>query len=253
MTINAADYDVPEVGRHIYCQHRDCPESAGRTDHKPRLWINNDGNWVAYYCHHCGEKLNKLYRVSLFDNHPHVEARRLASNDSGRLPDDFTPRIPGPELQWLFKYLSPTQLKEHGVGYSASHQRIIFPVQGGYLERSVDSKPKWKTSGTLSQTIMVNQDSLLLVLVEDLVSAIKVMSAGYSVMPLYGTSLSHEGKLKILTNHGTNRVAVWLDKDATHKSDKMLKELELYIRTVQVITDKDPKEYIEKEIRRILH
>ena len=251
--IQVTDYAIPEIGERTYEHHIGCPESQGEQDHKPRLWIQNDGNWVAYYCHHCGEKVNKPYRPSLFD----VPIRKhvIMETDMDAQLGTLTPKIPGPELNWLFKHhLSKEDLDNYVVMYSTKLKRIVFPIAGGFVARSVTDKPKWLSIGKGEQRIIygapTNKTSI--VLVEDIVSAIRVASAGYNVMALFGTSLHEQGKHLIVGDDEITGVMVWLDADATGKATKIYKDLSLYKDTQVIYTEQDPKEYTGIEIRDIL-
>ena len=92
-----------------------------------------------------------------------------------------------------------------------------------------------------------------LVLVEDIVSAIKVARVANS-LGLLGTFLSDEG-LRWAVSSGFTEFYVWLDNDNHQVRTQQVRlrdRLELFGTAVIVKTALDPKEYTTDQIRRIL-
>lgn len=183
-----------------------------------------------------------------------------------QLPSDFDHYIPGnfqdygSPLGWLNKYgLTVTEKARHHLGYSVKRESIIFPVFGNssadllmYQSRyfGADTKvPKWKTVGYKSDVIHLPDpwEHDTIVLVEDLISAIKVSRVTNS-MPIFGSGVSLPLLLRI--SKLFRRAKIWLDPDAKMKSLKIALELaELGMRTTNIFTEKDPKDYRTADIR----
>ena len=104
------------------------------------------------------------------------------------------------------------------------------------------------SKGKKPLTIYGESDTIILV--EDVLSAIKIarLSPEYCAMPLLGSSLSteHEEVLRDIFK----TIYVWLDRDKANQGIKMSRNLrQKGMNTKSIITDLDPKEYTEGEIK----
>lgn len=92
-----------------------------------------------------------------------------------------------------------------------------------------------------------------MILVEDIVSAHKVKEAGFSALPLFGSSVYPK---VISTLRALKRpTRLWLDLDQWGLLPPKLNRLQAFLNVpVRFIrTDKDPKEYSLEEIKEIVN
>jgi hypothetical protein len=179
------------VGDQVRVDHDAC--SAG-ADTKRRLYIKRltDGTVLAY-CHNCGESGYHRSKIKNITYKSRKTSLVLNPKDI-RMPQDSihdTSLWPKEALMWLFKYgITLVEIKERGIAYSPKFGRVCFPLymHGDYIGwqgRSLDEStnpPKYLTmvdqrrSGgnvALMQSSTASSKNEV-VLVEDLVSAIKV-------------------------------------------------------------------------------
>jgi len=230
--------------------HEPCPKC--RKDGNDRTG-NNLARYAdgGAYCFSCGYTIlpNGLATLS---------KETQENNHAISLPGSVTQVLPERALEWLHKYsLTDHDIRLNNILWSEDYQRIIFPIiindtLEGWIGRAVDSNiiPKVYTRGKLHETnyILGNLSSKKIVLVEDIISAIKVAGTyEYSVSPLFGSHISTR-KLLTLRRYYDN-ITIWLDKDKEKESVKFAqKARDFGIKARSVITDKDPKEYSDSEI-----
>lgn len=181
------------------------------------------------------------------------------------LPPNLTGFIPKKAQDWLGQYyLGWQDIIDHKVMWNDQRQRLVFPYyindelvgwQGRYF--GVDPKePKWFSQGKLHESVYTIHPDVLgdrssVVLVEDIISAIRVGSCG-ACIPLFGTNLSG-ARLGLIKSLGYNIVTFWLDNDAAPKAAKAYGlALAMGLNARMVITDKDPKEYSDLKIKEFL-
>lgn len=179
------------------------------------------------------------------------------------LPGDCDVAYPQKALEWVGQYeLTKNDLLANKALWSESLKRLIFPVfgdgniiawQGRYFGE--EKKVKWYGKGNLKDTfnILGNKSSNKLILVEDIISAIKV-SRFTSAMPLYGSSVGVERfkRLYKIIDRKT-QVVIWLDPDMKQKSiTEHRRGVLCGIDTRIIYSDKDPKEHKYEEIKNIL-
>lgn len=242
---------VPKrVGASIYLNHVECP--AGE-DTRKRLWIIRSDKGYNGYCHHCGGKGFSRSTSSLFkqDTTGFETSQRAVEIpiSNNQLPDDYRTQIPPEGLLWLFSYdISTEEIKKYEMGWSQELGMIIFPLKVanvilGWQGRDPITK-KYKNSGPGLVFKAYSRNRGKVVLVEDIVSAIKVNRI-MSCIALLGTNL------KNLDISGDNFI-IWLDYDVRDKAQKMANELSLWGKVKVIVTKKDPKYYSTDEIEDIL-
>lgn len=236
---------VVEVVDSNYINHRGC--SAG-DDTRKRLWLKRTKLGVMCYCHNCGEKLfvKDNYTKSLFEsNVEHVKNEILL---------DYTKNISKDGLLWLFKYdLSLKEIEDYSIGYSPNLDRVILPIvtngrwdywQARALSPGVYPKylnPKFMKSPFYSQT----EDLGNLVIVEDIISAIKVGRC-MRACAILGSKIPEE-VYKVARR--CKKVYLWLDPDMKDKMNNIKTNLSMYTEITIVDSDKDPKEYSTDKIK----
>ena len=112
--------------------------------------------------------------------------------------------------------------------------------------------PKWITKGKIEEIIYtVGNKSSTLVLVEDIVSAIKV-SQVEQCSPIFGSVITTKRLVRLQPFYDT--LYIWLDFDKRKESIKFAEKARLLgFNVYNVVTEKDPKEYSYKEIRQYLN
>lgn len=194
------------------------------------------------------------------------------------LPKDFTLDIQPSGLVQMYNHrITDEDIVKHDIGYSPSHVRIIIPVYKygsgpggwakklvGYMGRRIDSldstggegtsKPKWysvrqadvKHPRFISLPETMDKNKKIIVVVEDMFSAIRIAHCGYMAMALLTTYLPYELYPKL---RGWD-VRLWLDEDAHNKSVKYQKALGCHgIQASVILTVEDPKFYDSDKIR----
>lgn len=223
--------------------------------------------WV-YWCHRChakgfissdGSTPRQARKLLTRVESPYVERANVT------LPEDFTTEIPRAGQAWLGQYnLSPEVLDQSGIGYSPKLNRLIFPVRDGgkliyWQGRSLDKKgehtpprPKY-TNVTQAGAkpiyhIQINPTKPT-VLVEDIISALKVADAGYNSIAILGSYVDDTLVLKLLKLNLTSAV-IWLDPDKRQDMVKYQKRLMAFgIKTKSLpLTKKDPKDFSGSDI-----
>jgi len=177
------------------------------------------------------------------------------------LPYDCTINIPRHALAWLEQYkLSINTIKKHNILWSDSKESLIFPyfIEGelvAWQMRYFGDKgyPKWITKGKIEEIIYTIGNIPLgtLVLVEDIVSAIKV-SQVEQCSPLFGSVITTKRLVRLSPFYNT--LIIWLDYDKRKESIKFAEKARLLgFNVYNVVTEKDPKEYSYEEIRQYLN
>jgi len=237
-----------------FLHHEQCPRCAANGSDRRG---NNLGVWAdgACYCFSCGYRVGATYRQLKLLNEENVNDKEKAV-----LPRDFSRDIPAEYWQWLLQYSIPYSYWQTYCGYSEKDKRLVFTVGnptmfsiGRSLDKSVGTS-KWKVYGDKSSYVEVINDKISgqVVLVEDLISAHKIGLAGFTAIPLFGTSIGdiHIKKLQALKRP----VSLWLDADQYSLLARKIGRLQSLVgASVRHITTRlDPKGYSSIEIKEIL-
>jgi DNA primase len=237
--------------------------------------VSNEERGYRAYCFRCGPRGFVAHGDFSIDQ---LRRRReefaLLQEAHVRLPKDFTTEIPPNEAVWLYRAGVSTEIARHyGFGFSVSLKRVVLPVYSdgalvGFTARStVGAKPKYIERMVSANAVFIADPATSLpptddwpegsgpdvVFVEDILSAVRVGRIAKRCMALLGTSANAEQLCGAGLSNGT--VHVWLDPDrpgrvAAHKLERTL-ALQGY-KTKRIRTDKDPKYYSNREIRRLL-
>jgi hypothetical protein len=166
------------------------------------------------------------------------------------------PECPPTAFLWTLKTgLTPEVSSEvYGMRYDPLTRRVCIPLEGGFIARAVyDDKPKYIRSGSAIQKIwhMERTDDLVVV-TEDILSAIKVYRAGYSSIAVLGTNISPTTAASI---GAYPNVVCWTDADkAGDKAWVQLRQrLSLFeLNLTRIRTEEDPKNITLSGIKRLL-
>lgn len=180
------------------------------------------------------------------------------------LPADYTTNIPLHGRLWLYKAgITEPVWSAYNIGYSERLDRVILPVydtEGNLIwyqcrALHVGQKPKYLQPARDRSTIMFRvkgsgNNLQRVVIVEDILSAIRV-GKHIDSCSLLGT--------KITTSQAAElgkyaEVTTWLDSDKAGRSGayKIRKTLGLITEVSNILTDKDPKELSDKQIKEAL-
>jgi len=258
MKLDEKYFEITPIGKWVRYIHERCSEGKDACLNVCRT----EKGW-AYNCWRCGVSgFRSISNASTGKLLRHVNTLNMTyENEQGEiiLPEDYTPDISRQGMKWLLKYLTPTEIQEHKIGFSPSLNRIIFPLfkkdklvywQGRAIDWKPDYKtPKYKNVRASKDTMYAirNPGSTILVLVEDIVSAIKV-SKHASAIALLGSSVEDK-KLYDLSKH-FSIILMWLDYDkAEYSLNKTMRCRKFGLNVRSLITKLDPKEYSSQTIK----
>ena len=236
-----------------------CPVCAaeGRDRSSNNLAVYSDGHSYCFGGHGLIDGGNKIQQYT----HPTPDI----VTDEVVLPPDCDVEYPLRCLDWVGHYeITKNDLLSNGVLWSESYQRLIFPIfdaekgliawQGRWFGEDTNHA-KWFGRGNLKDTFNILGSGKILVLTEDIVSAIKVANCGVQAMPLYGcfVGMGRFSRLHKLYPYGTT-VLVWLDPDKRREAIREARRGTLYgLKVSPQFSDKDPKEMSYEQIKEILN
>lgn len=235
-------------------------------DKRQRLYTRDiGGGQRVQFCHNCGWKnfvrgdkwtpsvaLKELQRVMSKKDPTTFFEKKI------RLPYDFTLELPLKASLWLQKYsITLDEIKQFRFGWSPKKRRLILPVfqdnqliyyQGRTFEKITKDNPKYlniRQSGAKNVYFRRNySDSNTIVVVEDILSAIKV-GRYVNSLALLGSYLP-PSIIPILREHN---VVFWLDDDKYESAFKfMTKVATRGIKSTIIRTKLDPKEVSDGEM-----
>jgi hypothetical protein len=227
-----------------------CPECAkvGRDRSEDNLVVYDTGSMHCFSCgYHIGGGI-KGHRMAV--NEPIDEFVSIVC-----VPGDSDTTIPAKALEWLKQYgITFTDVVANSLLWSESGQLLVFPFDGAWQGRYFgedEKKPKWFTKGNIDEIIHgFNLQSVEsgVILVEDIVSAIRVGHSGYPCICLFGSHVSPRKTSQLL--HLTNRVIFWLDYDKRESATAQARKLLDYgIESDLIITRADPKCFSDEVIK----
>lgn len=233
-----------------------CPKCArlGGDRANDNFALYSDGHGYCYKCNYYIPG-NKLF--SFVNKHiPTIEIKHEVF-----LPYDSDISYPVRALDWMAQYeLGRSDMLNNNCLWSESEQRLIFPIYGGegllaWVGRyfGTEGKPKWYVTGNVKDVFHILGKGDKIVLVEDIVSSIK-LSRFCMVMPVFGSSVgvTRFKRLFKQLKRGTECI-IWLDPDMRSQSVKESKLGALCgLKTRTMFSERDPKEIPYVDLERIL-
>lgn len=219
-----------------------CPKCAenGRDRMRDNLHRYPDGTG---YCFSCGY-LDRVSKSRIYQDEP------KATTYYGNLEP-----VPKQSMgyAWLEQYGLTQQEINQFYQWNNLKQQLVYSCQLTDETECVNirsffpGKPKALSYGKKPYQILQRHKDKPIVLVEDLVSAIKV-SRHYNAVPLFGTTCPPEALKQLLSV--SNLLTVWLDKDALKNALKVRSDaFKQGFSVVHLLrTDLDPKCYTDQEI-----
>lgn len=242
-----------------YLLHQErCPSCAerGNDTSGDNLGVYSDGH---SYCYRCGyySSGSQIARFLNKDKHEGLERHHCY------LPNDCDVNYPQVALDWIGQYeLNRNDLLANNSLWSESKSRLYFPVygpegllayQGRYFGNDVSQKKWWGKGDFRNIFAFFGKAGRSLVLVEDVISAIKV-SRFTQTMWLSGNSIGKDRwrRLYNLLPEGLQCI-IWLDPDMYTHSIKESKLGASYgVKTTVILSTKDPKECSYENIKDLL-
>lgn len=225
-----------------------CPACAenGKDRSGDNLGVYSDGHSYCFSCgfSSAGSTANKLRTMA-----------HRATKEIPTLPEDISNTLGENAERWLLRYFR-TKEDFPKCLWSEQEQKLYFMLEGGAFQYRYfgDNKehPKWVGYGITENLIHITGvGSTSLVLVEDLISAVKVGHISPTLC-LFGSNISLK-RLATLKLLGYNEVIIWLDwdkKEYAIKASQLAQSIGLQSRVIH--TKLDPKDYSTEEIRELL-
>ena len=214
------------------------------------------------YCFRCGHSVRVDVPLSeLFEAKMPMTSAQLLD-----MPDDLSTAFPREPLTWIRKYgIQDLELQRNNVQWSPSTKRLYFPIYDDEEGQTLIACESRNFSGDGPKTIWKGQakEDVIhiigwpvretLVLVEDILSAIKV-GRTHATLCLFGSHVSDHllwRLRKLLEPHLD--LTMWLDSDKLGTSLKTAQRASGMGFTTRVIhTDLDPKAYPDHHIKEII-
>ena len=241
-----------------YVRHEPCPDCRKRNQDRSG---DNLGVYTDHkHCFSCGyyEPVGTLNLDRLQSQFHRLELDNKKKNDRSNLPDDCNFHLRSDAEAWLKKYgLNDREIQDHKVMWSPRKELLIFPIfidgvmqmwQGRYFGQNPDY-PKYNTQGFPKGggVYYIVGEGERLVLVEDMVSAIKV-GRHMAAMPLFTNNLNMKQAVHLSRYY--DNVVIWLDPNMREHSLKLARRLDQIIPKVGIVySDHDPKAHSDKEIQ----
>lgn len=253
--------DFPDRGTRRL-DHRACP--AG-TDTRRRLYITRKENGdVVAYCHNCG--LGGIHRGGTSFRPPVLpeveDESKEGSLDMSRFENN-TYYWPKEMRMWLVNMrISLTTAQKYGITYDPESNRVVIPkvsadgelVQYQTRRLVADGSPKYMTRKVKSKFIhdpIGPGISRTCVIVEDMISAIRLSELDIDAVPLFTSTMTDETYLTLVEKY--DRLLVWLDNDSVivdrHAQDMVKKLNAMGATSGMVMHQTDPKHYSDESLQ----
>lgn len=242
----------------------ECPENCGSGE---KLSVNHSIKSYWCNCYRCGFSDTEFKgQQSLADLTRINELNKIAETIelTLELPHDYTTELPIQGRLWLYKAgITEPLWRKHSIGYSESLDRVILPVydeQGSliwYQCRALQQgqKPKYIQPARDRSAVMFrvtsNRSNIQrAIVVEDILSAIRVGEHA-QVYSLLGTKITTQ-QANELSKYKT--VTTWLDPDRAGRDGayKIRRTMGLVTSVTNIVTDTDPKDLTNKQIKIML-
>jgi hypothetical protein len=242
--------------------HEQCPKCAkdGHDNSGDNLARYSDG---GAYCFRCGYYISSDGKSASLESLRNIINNTEITKQHYPIPEDSSEELPNRVRQYLNKYsLTNIDISKNHIMWSEKEQRIIFPyfIEGDFIgwqgrDLTNTKKSKWYGKGTFKDSyyIMGNPFMSVVVLVEDIISAIRVGNQpNVCAMPLFGSLINTK---QLLTLHNRyKKILIWLDKDKEMYSRAISKKArEMGINCNSIVSELDPKDYNEDNITSFLY
>lgn len=259
-----------EIAKNLPCGGKVKVHCCGNS---PSMLISHRENGYSTYCFRCEEPDSHAFvshgTRSIAEIQRHKRELQEAKGKPPHLPHDAVWTIPV-AYAWFLKFgISLVEATSRGFMWSEFFNRVVVPIYNrdavtldAVHMRAVrpDDKPKWLNMGRPSPDAMYwtacgrnYTKSSFIVVVEDLLSAIKIDLAGYNAVAILGSDITDTQVQRIMQETAT--VVIWFDNDAAgHKGAKdAIKQFKMQgCHVLQVTSDADPKTYNRDQINDLI-
>lgn len=230
-----------------------CPECAKQNKDLTgdNLGVYSDGH---AYCFSCG-----FHSAGTLKDRLNKKTKEVLPLE---LPEDLVFELPEVATNWLLKYFNYNTIPT--CFWSESKQGLFFLIKEeptgdllAYIYRYFGENPghpKWVgygISNTLYHTLGPKGDTIILV--EDLISALRLAQCNYYAMPIFGAHIGLKRLAHLSHYLGVSKVVVWLDEDkCTVSITEANRAMSIGLKARAITTELDPKEYTCLQIQQIL-
>lgn len=213
-----------------------CPQcrSNGSDKNGDNLAVYSDGHKYCFKCKYfvTGDKLHALRNVSAIKN---------PKDSSGIKVTEFSEDA----LRWLKKYNLTND--EIFTFFKGTSNGWAFTTEKFTIERNLYRQPKVKNFGEILGNEPIIHVNSTLVIVEDVVSMVKV-GRQFSCCALLKSSLNDILLLRLAKDY--DHLVLWLDPDMSqHMVKRLLPKCRLLFKSVKVVfSENDPKDHTDSEI-----
>jgi len=230
------------------------------------LIVNHGSKAYNAYCFRCGDnpfeikgEMSLAELAHIKELNENVLKQRLPLS----LPTDYSTDIPITGRLWLYSAgITESTWRENRIGYSETLERVILPVYDSrgkliwYQCRAIlkGQTPKYVQPASNRETVLFesrhrNTDKECII-VEDILSAIRI-GKHCKCISLLGTKIT-TAQTNYLSRY--DNITTWLDSDKAGVTGayNVRKALQLLTTVKNIVTEKDPKCYSDKEIKEIL-
>lgn len=240
-----------------FVSHESCPKCGSRDN----LGRYADGHAFCFGCRHREPPTRDSTILS-----EHLLSLKEGLSQTGTnvkpLPEDSSRLLSVKSWTWLKKYGILNEETKDFL-WSDIEQWLIYPIydsekrllawQARNFQNPILGKKfrKYFTYGPISDIMCIIGSNEPIVIVEDMLSAIKV-GRQFSAIPMFGSNVPLKTLVRLKDRFKLLRI--WLDKDKTKEGmDTMQRAQQLGFPSVDVImTELDPKKYDNAQIQRIV-
>ncbi len=234
-----------------------CPRchALGKDTRGNNLAVYDDGH---SYCYSCRYYVPSPTTVTSLKQKLSRSARTTA-NESYNL-GDVTFRIPPTPKAWLTKYgVTDDEIHKESICWNAEKKLLTFPIYNGEALMGFTARyfgenkeyPRYIHKFRAGfYKLFSQQHTNVFILVEDYVSALKV-GRHYNAIPILGSYIPLSLILSLV--YQQPQLRIWLDRDKAIEAMKYAARARQFIPDCgTIVTEKDPKEYTNKEITEIV-
>ena len=202
----------------------------------------------SYWCFSCSTYDSKNDTQSLRDR-INKRTEQDVKITNGVL--DTIKDIPQKGMQWLLKYgISREEIAKYGISWEPAKRLLVLINNKGYWQARNFGFGNYKYKSNGMKPLQIYGDGDTIVVVEDVLSAIKIARCRYEsfcASPLLGSSMPKQTMSQLTKQYKT--IHVWLDRDKAKQAVNIRNQLRsLGVTSKAIITPKDPKEYNKTEI-----
>lgn len=250
-----------------------CPECAkkGKDRHGDNLVRYDDGHAFCFSCGHKEHSIKSLEWLRKNITKTKTDAPPFTEMDD--IWEDLTYKYPTNVQEWLTKYgITELECIHNQIQWSPARELLVFPILSHISNKVIGTSsryfgtnirhPKYISDFYGTKDDILREASRLpkgntvptLVLVEDMVSAIKVSRTSKATLALLGTYISKSLFAYLVAWAISQRLVIcpWLDPDKKLESIKYSRMFRQYTQSYPIISDKDPKYYNNADITNYL-